>query len=55
MTQHPNSRERMLEAISCHKPDYAPCCFMLFHALRVQCKDEFEFVDRELELGLVRR
>ena len=52
MTQQLTSRERMLEAISCRKPDYAPCCFMIFSALRSQCKDEFEFVDRQLELGL---
>ena len=52
MTQQLTSRERMLEAISCREPDYAPCCFMIFSALRSQCKDEFEFVDRQLELGL---
>jgi hypothetical protein len=52
MAQHLTSRERLLEAISCREPDYAPCCFMLFGALHSQCKDEFEFVDRELELGL---
>ena len=52
MTQQLTSRERMLEAISCREPDYAPCCFMIFSALRSQCKDEFEFVDRQLALGL---
>ena len=52
MTKQLSSRERLLQAISCQQPDYAPCCFMIFSALRRQCKDEFEFVDRELALGL---
>jgi uroporphyrinogen-III decarboxylase len=46
------SRERMLEALSCRQPDYAPCSFMIFAALRSQCKDEFEFVDKQLALGM---
>jgi uroporphyrinogen-III decarboxylase len=46
------SRERLLEALSCREPDYAPCSFMIFAALRSQCKDEFEFVDKQLALGM---
>lgn len=47
-----SSRDRMLAAIGAETPDYVPCCFMLFGALRGQCSDQFEFVDRQLEMGL---
>lgn len=47
-----SSRERMLLALDNAEPDYVPCCFMIFTALREQCADEFEFVQRQLELGL---
>jgi len=46
------SRERMLAAIECQEADYTPLCFMIFSALREKCGDEYEFVDRQLELGL---
>ena len=46
------SRARMLRAIACQEPDYVPCCFMIFWALRKQIQDPFERVDRLLELGL---
>jgi len=52
MNQQLTSRERMLAALSCQEPDYAPCCFMIFSALRSQCKNEFEFVDKQLALGM---
>jgi uroporphyrinogen-III decarboxylase len=42
----------MLRAISCQQPDYVPCCFMIFAALRSQCASPFGRVQRELELGL---
>ena len=51
MTQH-TSRERLLAAIDGPAAASVPCCFMIFSALRRQCKDEYEFVDRQLELGL---
>jgi len=51
MTQH-TSRERLLAAIDGPASASVPCCFMIFTALRRQCKDEYEFVDRQLELGL---
>ena len=51
MTQH-TSRERLLAAIDGPAAPSVPCCFMIFSALRRQCKDEYEFVDRQLELGL---
>lgn len=47
-----SSRERMLAAIKCQVPDYVPCCFMLFGALRRQCADQFEFARRQTEMGL---
>lgn len=46
------SRERMLRALSCEVPDYAPCCFMIFAALRSRYTSPFERVDRQLEMGL---
>ena len=47
-----SSRERMLRAIRGEQPDYVPCCFMIFGALRGQCQDSFECVERQVELGL---
>jgi uroporphyrinogen-III decarboxylase len=47
-----SSRDRMLAAIGCDVPDYVPCSFMLFAALRKRCADEFEFVRKQLDLGL---
>ena len=46
------SRERMLAALDFKEPDYIPCSFMIFTALKERCADEFEFVEKELELGL---
>jgi len=47
-----SSRDRMLRAIGCEEPDHVPCCFMIFSALERRCKDPFEFVERQLALGL---
>ena len=47
-----SSRERMLQALRRKEPDYVPCSFMIFAALQQRCKDQFEFVSRQLELGL---
>jgi uroporphyrinogen-III decarboxylase len=52
MTKKISSRERMLAAIECRQPDRVPLCFMIFSALQHRCRDEFEFVQRQLELGL---
>ena len=46
------SRERMLTALSNGQPDHIPCSFMIFAALREQCKDPFEFIERQVEMGL---
>jgi hypothetical protein len=47
-----SSRERLLAALDGAVGAPAPCCFMIFRALRSQCKDEFEFAARQVELGL---
>ena len=47
-----SSGERMMTAIECREPDYVPLCFMIFSALRDKCRDYYEFVDAQLELGL---
>ncbi len=46
------SRERMLATIAYDATDYTPCCFMIFAALRGQCADQFEFVRRQVDMGL---
>lgn len=46
------SRERMLAAIASREPDHVPCSFMIFHALRERCRDQFQFVERQLAVGL---
>ncbi|HIE28825.1 TPA: hypothetical protein EYP66_16235 [Candidatus Poribacteria bacterium] len=52
MKQELSSRERMLEAIYHREADYVPCCFMIFAALKSRCKDRYEFVEKQLEIGL---
>ena len=52
MTRALSSRDRMLAAVRSATPDYVPCCFMLFGALQRRYRDRFEFVDRQLEMGL---
>jgi len=46
------SKERLLITIENKKPDYVPCCFMIFTALAKKCKHQFEFIERQLKLGL---
>lgn len=46
------SRERMLAALGCRPVDYPPCSFMIFFNLRSRCRDQREFIERQLELGL---
>jgi len=48
----PTSRERMLQAISHVEPDRVPFCYMIFELLRTKCRDDYEFVERQLEMGL---
>lgn len=48
-----SSRERMLHALNHQQPDYLPCCFMSFTALRRQCKEDlYQLVLAERALGL---
>ena len=47
-----SSRERMLSALACRKPEYVPCCCMIYQALQQECRDDFDFFDRQQELGL---
>jgi uroporphyrinogen-III decarboxylase len=47
-----SSRERMLTALRCEVPDRVPCSFMIFGALKAQCRDYAEFIDRQVDMGL---
>jgi len=47
-----SSRERLMAAISYRPVDRLPCCFMLFGALHKKSTDGFDFVDRQLAMGL---
>lgn len=47
-----SSRERLLKAFNCQKPDYIPCAFMLFNALRARYDNDFDFFRKQMELGL---
>ena len=38
--------------MECQEPDYVPLSFMIFTALQRKCKDQFEFGEKQLELGL---
>jgi len=47
-----SSRERLLAAIDGARGAPAPCSFMIFRALREQCRDEYDFALRQVEMGL---
>ena len=47
-----SSRERMLRTIESQGTDYLPCSFMIFTALEKKCKDQLEFIEKQMELGL---
>lgn len=46
------SRERMITVLENRESDHVPCCFMIFSALEEKCKNQFEFIEKQLELGL---
>lgn len=47
------SRERVLRALHHQQPDYIPCCFMSFTALRRRCQENlYELVRAERAMGL---
>ncbi|MFH2068597.1 MAG: uroporphyrinogen decarboxylase family protein [Candidatus Omnitrophota bacterium] len=52
MKKNFSSRERMLSALENKKADYTPCSFMIFTALQKTCRDQFEFIEKQAELGL---
>ena len=52
MRQRMSIRDRLLTALDCRRPGRVPCSFMIFAALRSQCRSEEEFARRQLELGL---
>jgi hypothetical protein len=47
-----SSRERMMRALRCEEPDRIPLSFMIYAALRRRCRDDFDFVERQLDMGL---
>ncbi len=52
MNNTTSSRERMLAALNCDKPDYPPCSFMIFGALHQNSVTYLEFLKNQLSLGL---
>jgi hypothetical protein len=52
MPETASSRQRMLAALDCEVPDYVPCSFMLFNALRDRSQSHAEFIERQVEMGL---
>jgi uroporphyrinogen-III decarboxylase len=52
MSTSMSSRERMLATIAHEETDYTPCSFMIYNALRSRCRDQFEFVERQVAMGL---
>ena len=52
MTGSWSPRERLLAAWSGKPADRLPCSFMIFGALRRQCRTPEEYVTRQLDLGL---
>ncbi len=47
-----SSRDRLLAAIDGTAGAAIPCSFMMFRALRLKCRDEYEYTQRQLDLGL---
>lgn len=53
MSQKPmNSRQRMEAALGCQSPDYVPCSFMLYNALKSRSKNYYDFIEKQIALGL---
>lgn len=46
-----SSRERLLAAIDHAEVDPTPLCFFLFKALWDRCRDHYEFIERQVQLG----
>ncbi len=52
MTSSLSSRQRMLAALRRQEPDHTPCSFMIYGALKGQCRDYAEFIERQVAMGL---
>ncbi len=58
MSSKMTSRERMLAAINCEKPDHIPLAFMIFSALKERIREDLgifdpvEYIETQLVLGL---
>lgn len=46
------SREVLLKALSCERPERVPCCLMSFRIMRDRCHDWYEVAEREMAMGL---
>jgi hypothetical protein len=46
------SRQRMEAALSCQPPDHVPCSFMLYNALKSRSRDYFDFIEKQVSMGL---
>ncbi len=46
------SRQRMLAALECRSSDHVPCAFMMYKALKNECRDHAAFLHAQLDLGL---
>jgi len=42
----------MLASLNREEPDYTPCSFMLYGALKSRCTDYTEFIERQVNMGL---
>ena len=47
-----SSRDRLLNTLNLKKSDYVPCSYMLFDSLRRNSKNDLEFAEKQLEMGL---
>ena len=52
MADEMTSRERMLGAMNHASVDHIPLCFMIFAAMKNRSRDGYDFVERQLEMGL---
>jgi len=58
MSSKMSSRERLMAALNCEKPDHTPLAFMIFSALKERIREELgihdpvEFIETQLVLGL---
>ena len=52
MVNRMTPRDRILAAINHEPTDYLPCCFSAYSGLRQECKDDEDFVRRQLDAGM---